>query len=58
MAPPARIERALTLSGVNPTLGQMIVVAARSSEVIYVQRTMNHLSPLKTTSRCMSGGAP
>ena len=46
MAPPVRIERALTSSGVNLTWGPMIVVAARSAAVILTLRTMDHLTPL------------
>ena len=52
-----RIERALTLSGANPTWGPMIVVAARSAAVISELRTVDHLYPLKTAARCVSGGA-
>ena len=58
MAPPARIERALTSSGVNPTWVPMIVVAARSAEVISALSTVDHLFPLKTVARCMSLGSP
>ena len=57
MAPPARINRALTSSGVNPTLGPMIVVAAWSAEVVSVLRIVDHLFPLKTAARCVFGGA-
>ena len=56
MALPARIKRALTLSGVNPTWGLMIVVAAQSAAVISTLRTVDHLSHLKTAARCASGG--
>ena len=56
MLPPARIDRALTSSGVNPTWGLMIVVAARSAAVIYVLHIVDHLFPLKTAVRCVSGG--
>ena len=41
MVPTDRIDRALTLSGVNPTWGPMIVVAARSSVVISALRTLD-----------------
>ena len=58
MAPPARIEHALTSSGVNPTWGPIIVVAERSDAVISELRTVDHLSPLKTVARCVSGVAP
>ena len=58
MAPPARIERALTSSGVNPTWGPMIVVAAQSAAVISALRTVDHLTPLKTAARCVSRVAP
>ena len=58
MAAPAHIERALTLSCVNPTWGPMIAVAARSSEVISNLRTVGHLFPLNMAARCVSGGAP
>ena len=56
MAPLARIKRALTSSGVNPTWGPMIVVVARSAAVISSLRNVDHLSPLKTAERCVSGG--
>ena len=55
MAPLARIERALTCSGVNSTWGPMIVVAARSAVVILALRTVDHLTPLETAARCVSG---
>ena len=58
MAPPARIERALTSSGVNPTWGPMIVVTARSTAIILELRTVDQLTPLKTAARCVSGVAP
>ena len=58
MVPPARIKRALTSSGVNPTWGPMMVVAARSAAVILALRTVDHLTPLKTEARCVSGVAP
>ena len=58
MAPPARIERELTSSGVNPTWGLMIVVAARRAAVISALRTVDHLTPLKTAAICVSGMAP
>ena len=41
MAPPARIDRALTSSGVNITWGPMRVVAARSAVVILELRTVD-----------------
>ena len=56
MAPPARIEHALTSSGVTPTWGPIIVVAAQSAAVISALRTVDRLSPLNTATRCMSGG--
>ena len=58
MAPPARIERPLTSYGVNPTWGPMIVVAARISAVNSALHTVDHLTPLKTAARCVSGVAP
>ena len=57
MGPLARIDRALTSSGVNPTWGPMIVVAAWSAAVISTLRIVDHLFPLKTTVRCVFGGA-
>ena len=42
MAAPARIERALTSSGVNPTWGMMIVVAAQSAAVISALLIIDH----------------
>ena len=57
MAPPARIERALKLSGMNPTRGPMIVGAARSAAVIYALWIVDHLSPFKKAVRCVFGGA-
>ena len=56
MEPPARTESAMMLSGVNPTWGLMIVVAAQSDEVISALHTVDHLFPLKTAARCVSGG--
>ena len=47
MVQPACIERALTLSGVNPTWGPTIVVAARSAEVISALCIVDHLFLLK-----------
>ena len=58
MAPPARIDRALTSSGVNPTWGPMVVVAARSVVVISALRTVDQVAPLKTVARCVSGVVP
>ena len=58
MAPPARIDRALMSSGVNPTWGPMRVVAARSAAVISALRTVDQAAPLKTAARCVSGVAP
>ena len=58
MAPPDCIERVLMSSGVNPTWGPIIVVAARSAAVISALRTVGHLTPLKTAARCVSGVAP
>ena len=57
MAPMAHIERVLTLSGMNPTWGPMIVVAARSAAVISALLIVDHLFPLKTAARCVFGGA-
>ena len=57
MAPPARIERVLTFSGVSFTWGSMILVAARSAVVISALRIVDHLFPLKTFARCMFGEA-
>ena len=57
MAPPARIKCALTASGVNPTWGPMIVVAARNAAVISALRIVDHLFPLKAAARCVFGGA-
>ena len=56
MAPPGRIEHALTSSGVNPTLVTMIVVAARSVAVISSLKTVDHLFLLNTAARCVSRG--
>ena len=58
MALPARIERALILSCMNTTWGRMIVAAAQSAVVISALRTVDHLTPLKTAARCVSGVAP
>ena len=58
MAPPACIERALTSYGVNLTWGPMIVVVAQSAAVISALRTVDHLTPLKTATICVSGVAP
>ena len=57
MASLARIERALTSSGLNPNWGLVIVVVARSAFVVSALRTVDHLSPLKTVVRCVYGGA-
>ena len=46
MAPPARIDPALTSSGVNPTWGPMVAVAVRSAVVISELRTVNQVAPL------------
>ena len=46
------------LSDVKPTWVSIIVVAARSAEVILVLRTVDHLFLLKTEAQCMSLGAP
>ena len=58
MAPSARIDHALTSSGVNPTWGTMRVVAARSAVMISALRTVDQAAPLKTAERCVSGVAP
>ena len=59
MASLARIERALTSSGVNLTWGPVIVAAAWSTAVIYSLRIVDHLFPLKTAARSVfGGGAP
>ena len=58
MALPARIDRALTSSGVNPTWGPMRVVAARSDVVILALRTLDQAVWLKMAARCVSGVAP
>ena len=58
MAPPARIDHALTSFGVNPTWGPMRVVATRSTVVILALRTVDQAVPLKTAARCVSGVAP
>ena len=58
MAPPARIDRALTSSGVNPNWGPMRVVVARSAMVILALQTVDQEAPLKTAARCVSGVAP
>ena len=58
MALPARIERALTSSGVNPIWGPMIVVAAQSAAVILALCTVDQLTPLKTAAICVSWVAP
>ena len=54
MAPPARIDRALMSSGVNPTWGTMRVVAARSAAVISALKTVDHVVQLETAARCVS----
>ena len=54
---PAYIECALTSSGVNPPLGPIIVVVARSAAVISVLQIVDHLFPLKTAARYVFGGA-
>ena len=58
VATPARIDRTLTSSGVNPTWGPMRVVAVHSAAVISALRTVDHVVPLKTAARCVSGVAP
>ena len=58
MAPSDRINRVLTSSGVNPTWGPMVVVAARSAVVILALRTVDQAAPLKTAARCVSGVVP
>ena len=57
MAPPDRIERVTTSSGVNPTWGTMIVVAAQSAAVIYVLRIVDNLFSLKTAQDACFGGS-
>ena len=57
MAPPGRIDRTLTSSGVNPTWGPMRVVAARSAAVISALRTVYHVVPFKMAARSVSGMA-
>ena len=57
MAPPARINRALTSSGVNPTWGPMRVVAVCSAAVISALRTVDHAVLLKMVARCVYGVA-
>ena len=57
MALPARTKRAMTSSGLNPTWGLMIVVAAQSAAVISALRTVDFLSPFKAVARCVSRGA-
>ena len=46
MAPPARIDRALTSSGVNPTWGPMVAVAVRSAVVISALQTVDQVALL------------
>ena len=46
MAPPARIDRALTSSGVNPTWGPLVAVAVRSALVILALRTVDQVAQL------------
>ena len=58
MAPPARIDRALTSYGVNPTWGPMRVFAACSNAVVSALWTVDHVVPLKTAERCVSGVDP
>ena len=58
MALLARIDCALTSSGVNPTWDPMRVVATRSAVVISALRTVDQAVTLKTLARCMSGVAP
>ena len=57
MAPPDRIKRALTSSGVNPNWGPMIVVAEHSAAVISALQIFDYLFTLKTAVRCVFGGA-
>ena len=57
MAPPAHIERVLMSSGMNPTWGPLIVVAAHSAAVISALRIVDDLFTLKTAVRCVFGGA-
>ena len=56
MVPPACIKNALMLSCVNPTWGPMIVVTARSAEVISVLLTVDHIFLLKMDAICVFGG--
>ena len=58
MAPLARIERALTYSGVKTTWGPMILVAAQSADVISALRTVDRSFPLKAGAKCVLLGAP
>ena len=58
MALQARIEHALTSSGVNTTWGPIILVAAQIADVILALRTLGHSLPLKTAARCVLLGAP
>ena len=48
MAPPARIDRALRSSGVNPTWEPMVAVAVAvcSAVVILALRTVDQVDPL------------
>ena len=58
MAPPARIERVLTYSGVKTTWSPMILVAAQSADVISALRTVDRSFPLKAGAKCVLLGAP
>ena len=55
MAPLARIDRALTSSGVDFTLGLMMVVAAHDAAVISALRTVEHVLLLKTMQGVRGG---
>ena len=58
IALPDHIKRGIIYSGMNPTWGPMILVAAQSSDVVSALRTVDHRLPLKTTASCVFlGGA-
>ena len=58
MAPPARIEHELMSSGVKLTWGPIILLVARSADVISAISTLYHSFTLKMASNCVLLGAP
>ena len=51
MAPPARMKRALTFSGVNPTCGPLMATAAQMSLLISLLCTDVHFFLCKNISK-------